>query len=166
MCEGPFKGQLMSSCLHFDGNTHSFYHDYIVVFSSSSKQNIEHPRLVLALFRNAGLTMKLNECVFFSAIIDYFGHMIRPGNIGVPTQHREAIAGMQPPTNLNPLRYLLGPYNVLRRFVPNFARMDALLKKKLRRGEPFTFGELNQDELDALEALETSVVTPRTCPPT
>lgn len=43
--------------------------------------------------------------------------------------------------------------------MPNFSVVAAPLNKKIRKGEPFTFRELHQDALDALESLKTTSVT-------
>ena len=47
-----------------------------------------------------------------------------------------------------------------RLFVPNFARIAAPLTKKLRKGEPQNFGDLDKAETEAYERLRHSMISP------
>ena len=136
------------------------YLDDIVVFSKTGEEHIDHVRSVLSLLADAGVTLKLKKCFFFTDKIDYLGHVIRPGKLQIAEHTTDAIRQLQAPTNLTELRSFLGLCNVFRRFVPNFARIAAPLNRKLRKGEPTVFGPLNEEEMGALEELKKRLIEP------
>lgn len=45
-------------------------------------------------------------------------------------------------------------------FVPNFKRIDAHLKKKLRKGESTEFGPMNADERKEMKSLKEKLIAP------
>lgn len=47
----------------------------ILVFFRSPAQHIEHVRSAITFLRDAGMTLKLRKCRFFSARIYYPGHI-------------------------------------------------------------------------------------------
>lgn len=125
-----------------------------MVFARSPKQHIEHVRFVLNILRDAGVKLQVMKCVLLSATSNYLCLIIRSGKLEVSTHAREAIEGLQQPTNLTELRYFLGMCNVFRRCLPNFACVASSLNTKLQNEEPFKFGDLKYHQLSALEALK------------
>lgn len=58
----------------------------------------------------------------------------------------------------------MGLYNVFRRFMPNFAHVDAQLSKKPCKGQTQEFDELTDEEIIAFETLEARFVEPSVLP--
>lgn len=58
------------------------------------------------------------------------------------------------------LKSFLGVCNLFRRFVPNFARIAALLNRKSEKGPTFHFGKLNETKIEALETLQYRLLSP------
>lgn len=52
-------------------------------FSKTPTDHIKHVRSVLALLHDAGVTLKLNKSIFFSANIAFLGNIIRAGELEV-----------------------------------------------------------------------------------
>lgn len=84
-----------------------FYLDDIVVFSRLPNERIDQVRQVLTLLRNAGVTLKLRKCEFFTNSIDFLGHVIRPGQLEVSSHTVDVIRDLKPPTNFTELRSFL-----------------------------------------------------------
>lgn len=60
--------------------------DYLDDAMTSSKTAVEHLdeiRSVLQLFSEAGVTLKLEKCHFFTNTVDCLGLFIRPGKLKV-----------------------------------------------------------------------------------
>jgi len=80
---------------------------------------------VLRLLRDAGVTLFLPNCRFFRKTVEYLGHEIKPGGLGITDAHTRALYEAQFPATRTEVRSSVGMRNVFRRFVPIFARMAA-----------------------------------------
>lgn len=137
------------------------YFDDIAVFSKSPEEYIEHVRHVFTLLSDAAITLKLKKRCFFTDTIDYLGGLIiRPRQLEIAPNTTVAIRGLEPPTSLTELRLFLGMCKEFRRFVPNFARIAAPLKKRLRKDQYPGYAPLSAEELTALHALMDALISP------
>lgn len=136
------------------------YLDDVIVYSRTKEEHYEHLRTVLSLLKDAGVSLKFPKCQFFQDTCDYLGHTITPGKLQVASKCQDAIRKAFPPRTVKELQSFLGLCNVYRRFVPNFARIAAPLTKKLRKGEPQNFGDLDKAESEAYERLRDSMISP------
>ena len=59
------------------------YLDDIVIFSRNVEEHMEHIASILAMLRNAGMTLKLKKCYFLQQRVDYLGHIVSPGKLAV-----------------------------------------------------------------------------------
>jgi hypothetical protein len=103
------------------------YLDDVIVFSGSRSAHLAHVAEVLTLLGNAGLSLKLNKCHFFSETVDYLGHVIRPGRLGVAEKNTTALKTAPLARTQTELRSFLGLCNVYRRFVPRLPAIAAPL---------------------------------------
>lgn len=99
------------------------YLNEIVVFLKNSNNKMAHLQQVLALLRDVGFTLKLKNCSFFSAFIDYLGHVIRQGRLGLSEVTSISVRKLKDPTIMTGLIPFLGLCNVFYRFVPNFSKV-------------------------------------------
>lgn len=136
------------------------YLDDIVIFSRTPQEHIGHVRKVLTLLHDAGVTLQLKKCKFFTETINYLGHVIRPRRLDISSHTTDAIRGLKALTSLTELRSFLGLCNVFRRFVPNFARLAAPLHQRLKKDQPATFGSLNEEELNSMNSLKNALISP------
>lgn len=98
--------------------------------------------------------MKLKECFFFQDCIRYFGHVIQRARPGISTKATDEISGLQHITKVTELKSFLGLCNVFRRFVPNFARVAALLRRRMEKNKSYHFGRLNETAVETMETVK------------
>ena len=105
--------------------TYLIYLDDVIVFSRDTSSQIQHVDQVLALLRNAGVSLKLKKCSFFQPKVNYLGHVITPRKILVAKENTAAFANATFPKNATRMRSFLGAANLYRRFIKNFSGIEA-----------------------------------------
>ena len=83
------------------------YLDYIIIYSSTPEEHLEHIRAVFEKLRDAKLSMKLSKCHFFTKEIQYLGHILGKEGIKPVLAKTEAIKVMHPPVNPKQVRAFL-----------------------------------------------------------
>jgi RNase H-like domain found in reverse transcriptase/Reverse transcriptase (RNA-dependent DNA polymerase)/Integrase zinc binding domain/Integrase core domain/Chromo (CHRromatin Organisation MOdifier) domain len=136
------------------------YLDDVIIFSPDRETHLAHVDEALSLLRHAGLSLKLRKCRFFSEAVDYLGHVIRPGRLGVAEKNTESLRDAAPPRTQTEMRSFLGLCNVYRRFVPKFSAIAAPLNAYLTKGKPALLGELATDALTAFDTLRQKLLRP------
>ena len=136
------------------------YLEDIIVFSNTAEEHIDHLREVLAVLKEAGFSLKLKKCKFFSKSVDYLGHVIRPGRLEVATKKTEPVKCFEDSTMQTELRSFLGFCNVYRRFVPNFARTAAPLNAFRKKGCTTELPPFNEEQSAAFELFKKALLSP------
>ena len=136
------------------------YLDDIIVFYRSIEDHFTHLGEILAILKEAGLSLKLKKCNFFTKTVDYLGHVIRPGKLEVAEKNTAALQGFKEPTTQTQLRSFLGMCNVYRRFVPNFARVAAPLNQLLKKGQGPDLEPFDEAQRGAFELLKQALSEP------
>jgi len=135
------------------------YLDDVIVYSKKEEEQIGHGDYVLRLLREAGVTLRMPKCRFFRTTVEYLGHGIKPGRLGVMDAHTRALRKAHFPTTRTQGRSFVVMCNVFRRFMPSFARMAAPLTDLMGSTVPVLVPPatpLQQQAFDRLkEALET-----------
>jgi len=108
--------------------------------SSPSPQNAEqHVTVVdtvLHRLREAGVTLNLEKCTWFSDEVEYLEHIVRPGQLRVHNKNVDALKHAKFPTTKTQLRSFLGMCNVYRRFFKDFAKQAKPLNAQTRADIP------------------------------
>ena len=143
----------------FKWKTCLVYIDDIVIFSNTVEEHIRHVDEVFTTLRQAGVTLKISKCRFFSDKVEYLGHIIRPGKLEVDRAHTASLRDAKPPTTKTELRSFLGLFNVYRRFVKDFTGLAHPLNKLLQKGSPDKF-ELDAEQLASFHSFIERVTTP------
>ena len=136
------------------------YLDDVIVFSKSRQDHLSHVAEALTLLGNAGLSLKLKKCHFFAETVDYLGHVIRPGRLGVAEKNTNALKAAPLPRTQTELRSFLGLCNVYRRFVPRFSAIAAPLNALLAKGTPPQLGPLPSAAITAFNLLRERLLSP------
>lgn len=108
---GPSKGPWTS----FYDQSQRFslvFLDDIITFSRIADEQIEHVFTVFSLLHTAGVPLNLKKRKFFTETIDYFGHVIPPGQLKLASHTTDAICDLKLLRTVPELKSFLGPCNV------------------------------------------------------
>ncbi len=88
-----------------------------------------------------GLRLHLGQCKFFQESVEYLGHVIYPGGLGVQQAKVEAIACIPRPTNVSKVHTSMGLANYYRRYVKGFSAMAKPLNMLLKLDQEWKWGD-------------------------
>jgi hypothetical protein len=91
------------------------------IFSSSLHDHVRHLQAVFERLQRWGLHLHHGKCKFFHDQLNYLGHMIVPGDLGVQQAKVDALHKILTPSDVPRLRAFLGLANYYRRFLKNFS---------------------------------------------
>ena len=97
--------------------------------------------MVLNRLMEHGLKLHPSKCTFFYPQVEYLGHMIYPGRLGVLKNKVEALASIPRPKDVSRLRVFLGVANYYSKFVANFSRMAKPLTILTRNDQEWMWGD-------------------------
>lgn len=126
---GTFHGTMSVILSTFKLRIALVYLNDIVMFWKNLEKHLKHVRHILTLPRDAGATLKLDKCRFFTDTIDYLGRVILPRRLEIASQTTNVIRELQPPTYLTDLQSFFGLRKVFQQFVPHFSRTATQLNK-------------------------------------
>jgi len=136
------------------------YVDDIIIFSNTFEQHLSDVSEVLQILKDAGLSLNMHKCKFFSRTVDYLGHVVSPGRLEVATKNTATLTKATYPTTQTELRSFLGMCNVYRRFVPNFAHVAAPLNKYLMKGQSSALPHPTEEDQKAFDLLKKTLASP------
>jgi hypothetical protein len=122
-----------------------YYIDDIVVFSTSEKKHRAHLIEIFVRLRLHGLKLHPSKYKFYCNCVEYFGHMIYPGGLGVVASKVEVVMSIPRPKDVSRLRAVLGVYNYYRKFVKTFSAIIKPLTMLIRSDQPWIW----EDEQEA-----------------
>ncbi|CAN8076686.1 unnamed protein product [Agarophyton chilense] len=135
------------------------YLDDIIVFSDNMDKHLTHVRDIMTTLRDAGVTLKLKKCDFFTDKVKYLGHVIRLGLVTIEETCVKSLKEAKEPRTQTELRSFLGLANVYRRFIPHFADKAASLNALLRKGQPPKLDPLTPVQTESFNSHKDSVVS-------
>jgi len=115
--------------------------DDIATFTSGRTQDrqnswplhLEQVRAFLLTMRKAGLTLKLEKCIFALSSVTFVGHAIGSGLHG-PDPHKVAcVQDMKPPNSKKGVRQILGFFSYFRTYIDRFAEIAKPLTDLTRK---------------------------------
>jgi len=130
------------------------------VFSKTEEEHVGHVDRVLRLLRGAGMTLRLPKCRFFHKTVEYLGHEIKPGRLGVMDAQTRALREAHFPTIRKQVRSSVGMSDVFRRFVPNFARMAPPLTDLMGSTAPVSVRPATPLQQQAFDQVKMALTTP------
>ena len=123
----------MNMILHGWGSFALAYLDDVLIFSHTPGEHLEHIKIVLQQFKDAGLTLKQSKCCFFCTHLTYLGHVITRDGLKPDTEKTKAIEEMAAPTNVKGVCRFLGLTGFYRKFVPGYSEIAKPLAKLTRK---------------------------------
>jgi len=138
------------------------YLDDVIIFSANAEQHVKDVDTVLHRLREAGVTLNLEKCTWFSDEVEYLGHIVRPGQLHVHNKNVDALKHAKFPTTKTQLKSFLGMCNVYRWFVKDFDIFAAKPLNALTRAEiPPDLPPPTDAAIAAFEDLRNALL----CPP-
>ena len=144
--------------------------DDIVLYADDEASLLRLTRQAHALFEEYDLRVGHRKAQLFRSEVDFLGHRIGHGRIGVLKKHSDALAAFPEPSNVQDLQRFLGLANYMRNFVPRMGDMTAPLGVMAQRAtaeatqhgrapakERLAWGE---EERAALAALRAALSSP------
>jgi hypothetical protein len=106
------------------------------IFSTSSQKHRAHLAEVFARLRLHGLKLHLGKCKFYCDRVEYLGHMIYPGGLGMVASKVDVVMSIPRPIDVSRLRAFLGLCNYYRKFVKTFSAIAKPLTMFTRLDQP------------------------------
>jgi hypothetical protein len=134
------------------------YIDDIVVYSDIVEEHQIHLQIMFERLKVHGLRLHPRKCKFFQESVEYLGHVIYPGGLGVQQAKVEAITRIPHPTNVSRVRAFMGLVNYYYMYVKGFSLMAKPLNMLLKLDQEWQWG--NEQERTFVELKARLVVAP------
>ena len=113
-----------------------FYWDDILVHTRTWEEHIKALRELFARLMRAGMTIRPTKCIFGASCVDFLGHRLEQGVLGLHEENVEKIKNAPRPGTKKQVRSFVGLAGYYRDFIPNFAAIAAPLSDLIRKGQP------------------------------
>ena len=128
------------------------YLDDILVSGTTAQEHLENLRALLKRLSKKGLRCRLEKCSFAQPVVEYLGHTLSSEGIAKGPKV-DAIKQMPPPTDVSSLSSFLGSVQFYSKFLPNLSTVLEPLNKLRRKGEPWHWGDQQQNAFDTLKTM-------------
>ncbi|GFO35436.1 Zinc finger protein [Plakobranchus ocellatus] len=120
-----------------------------------------HVKTLSELFRRlqeANFTVRPVKCLLGSRTVDFLGHSLGRGAIGLQDENVEKVRNAPRPKTKRKIRAFLGLVGYYKEFVPNFAAVSAPLSDLVRKGQPnvVNWGDSQERACNSLKVAVTS----------
>lgn len=125
LCELSYQGILVILLSGLKCQYCLVYVEDVIVFSEAFEDHLQYVKKVLSTLKNAGISLNMKKCKFFSRTATYLGHLLRPGRLGVSRKNKAScITDMTPEflgyvEHLSPIRSKFRTRSRSTRPVPN-----------------------------------------------
>jgi hypothetical protein len=114
------------------------YIDDILVHSSTWEDHMTTLQELFRRMKHAKLTVRPSKCVFGAEEIEFLGHWVGQGILGLHEDNVDKIKKASRPTTKHELRSFMGLMGYYRDFIPNFAAVAVPLTDLTKKGKPKT----------------------------
>ena len=114
----------------------AFYWDGILVHTRTWEEHLKTLRELFRRLAQAGMMIKPSKCIFGVDSIDFLGHQLQQGLIGLLEDNVDKIRKTPRPATKKQVRSFVGLAGYYRDFIPNFAVVAARLSDLTRKGQP------------------------------
>ena len=113
-----------------------FYWDDILVHTRTWEEHIKAFRELFARLMRAGMTIRPTRFISGASCVDFLGHRLEQGVLGLHEENVEKIKKAPRPGTKKQVRSFVGLAGYYRDFIPNFAATAAPLSDLTRKGQP------------------------------
>ena len=124
--------------------------DYILIFSKSWQDHLEHIQTVLETLRKNRLFCKQSKCEFGVKDVLFLGHRIDGECIAPDPKKLKAVREWQPPTTVTEVRQFLGFANYFRRFIEHYSTISRPLEEITGKHARFEWSGPRQHAFESL----------------
>jgi len=136
------------------------YLDDVIIFSASAEQHFKDVDVDLTRLREAGVTLNIEKCTWFSDEEEYLGHIVRPGQLHVHNKNVGALKHASFPATKTQPKCFLGMRNVYQRFFKDFAQLAKPLNAMTRAEIPPELPKPTDAALAAFDDLRQALLAP------
>lgn len=110
------------------------YFDDFIITAMDQKELMQKLRAVLAIFKQNGLRLNKEKCVFHAKTLDFLGHQVNAEGIQPLEEKTAAMRNSPHPTNKKELQAFLGMLGFYQPFLKSFAtaRRESVLNVVMR----------------------------------
>ncbi len=112
------------------------YLDYIIIYSKTWVEHLQHLTEVLERIKSAGLTIRSDKCAMSKTETTYLGYKLGHAVIRPQVGKIEAIKHAEQPTSKKQVRSFLGLVGWYRRFIPHFSARAVALTNLTKKDKP------------------------------
>ena len=109
------------------------YWDDILVHSSTWEEHLEALTKLFKRLAQANMTIRPSKCIFGVENVEFLGHQLHQGLIGLNEDNVNKIKSAPRPTNKKQVCSLMGLAGYYRDFIPTFALITAPLSDLTRK---------------------------------
>lgn len=139
-----------------DFNTVATYQDDILIWADTKEKLREVLRGVLARADAKGIKFNPNKCIFYANKVEFLGHSFSEKGISVTSEKIKAVTELKNPSDKKSLQRVLGMFNYLSKFIPNYSELTGPLRDLLKDDVVFLWTEAQDKSFEALKRAVTS----------
>ncbi|GJR95664.1 putative reverse transcriptase domain-containing protein [Tanacetum coccineum] len=114
--------------------------DYILIYSKTQEEHVEHLRLVLELLKREKLYAKFSKCELWLREVQFLRHVINGNGIHVDPSKIEAVKNWKAPRTSTEVRSFLGLAGYYHRFIENFSNIAKSFTILTQKSKTFEWG--------------------------
>lgn len=129
------------------------YIDDIIVHTETWEEHVNSLEALFKRIKEANLTVRPTKCRFGYSKVDFLGHNLGEGEIGLHQNNVEKIKTAKPPQTKKEVRSFIGLTGYYRNYIPNYATIAAPLTDLTKKGSPnkVQWGDPQQKAFESLK---------------
>ncbi|XP_050896817.1 uncharacterized mitochondrial protein AtMg00860-like [Lathyrus oleraceus] len=113
--------------------------DYILIYSKTDEEHVEHLRVVLKLLQEKQLYAKLSKCEFWMENVIFLVHVISSGGITVDPSKVEVVLKWETHKYVTEIRSFLVLAGYYRRFMEGFSKLELSLTQLTKKSQAYVW---------------------------
>ncbi|GFO29996.1 hypothetical protein PoB_005650100 [Plakobranchus ocellatus] len=134
------------------------YIDDLLIHTKTWEAHVKTQSELFKRLQEANFTVRPLKCLLGSRTVDFLGHSLRRGSIGLKDENVEKVRNAPRPKTKREVRAFLGLLGYYKESVPNFAAVSAPLSDLVRKGQPnvVIWGDSQERAYNLLKVAVTS----------